>query len=257
MVAHHYRVTKYDPGFRDRIDSYLRDEWTSRRDIGTEIDGRLLTEDEFEGTINRYLYTVEAFAHESGVTHLTVADLVEGVDTRQPPWVSLSDGATVPLDTAVELVRSMLRGEVLGPKLEDGDRFYVHVHDHMYMWIGSDVECVKATAEAERIGLFVEPDMPSWQLPDPADRFWWLREGLPVRHILTSHDRRSADFHRVDIPDDKVPALQVLFTRNPDDPNFYDSYEIDESRRAPVSEILGVPLDPAVEYTLWTRWVEE
>jgi len=91
---------------------------------------------------------------------------------------------------------------VLGPKLEDGDRFYIHVAYHMYMWVGSDVECVRATAEAERIGLFVEPDMPSWQLPDPADRFGWLREGEPVRHILSSFDPRTADYHKQDIPDD-------------------------------------------------------
>jgi len=114
---------------------------------------------------------VEAFAHESGVTHLTVVDLVEKVDTNKPTWASLHKGSTFSLDTAVELVRSMLQGWALGPSLEDGDRFYVHVDDYMYMWIGSDVECVKAIEEAERIGLFVEPGQVSWLLPDPADRF--------------------------------------------------------------------------------------
>ncbi len=257
MVANHYRVTKYDPSLRDRNDNYLGDEWTDRYDIGTEIGGHVLTEDEFEATVNKYLYAVEAFAHESGVTHLTVANMVKGRFTDKPPWASLRNGSTVTLDTAVELVRSMLQGWVLGPKLEDGDRFYIHVAYHMYMWVGSDVECVRATAEAERIGLFVEPGVASWMLPDPADRFGWLREGEPVRHILVSVDRRNDDRHHKDIPDDKVPALRALFTLNPDDPNFYDSYEIDESRRARVSEILEVPLDPAIVYRLWTRSVEE
>ncbi len=253
MVANHYRVTKYNPVLRDRNDIYFGDEWTDRHDIGVELAGHVLTEDEFEATINKYLYAVEAFAHESGVTHLTVVDLVEKVDTREPPWASLRKGATVSLDQALELVRSMLRGEVLGPKLEDGDRFYVHVHDRMYMWIGSDVDCVQAVSEAERIGLFVEPGQVSWLLPDPADRFRWLREGEPVHHILVSVDRRNDDRRHRDIPDDKVPALRALFSLNRDDEHFYDSYEIDESRWAPVSEILGIPLDPAIEYTLWTR----
>ena len=219
----------------------------------TERDGHVLTEDEFEATINKYLYAVEAFAHESGVTHLTVVDLVEKVDTEKPAWVSLHKGSTASLDTAVELVRSMLRGEVLGPKLEDGDRFYVHVGYSMYMWIGSDVDCVRAVSEAERIGLFVERDMASPRLPDPSLRFRWLQKGEPVRHILDSFDPTGTDQFRQDIPDDKIPALRALFTPKPDDPHFYDIYEIDESRRAQVSEILGVPLDPALDHALWSR----
>ncbi len=260
MVANHYRVTKYNPSFRDRNDMYFGDEWTDRHDIGSDLDGHVLTEDEFEATINKYLYAVEAFAHESGVSQLTVVDLVNGPFTDKPPWASLRKGSTVTLDTAVELVRSMLQGWVLGPKLEEGDRFYIHVGDRMYMWIGSDVECVKATAEAERIGLFVEPGQVSWRLPDlsdPADRFHWLREGKPVRHILDSFDPAGTDQFRHDIPDDKMPALRALFTRKPDDPNFHDIYEIDESRRARVSDILGIPLDPALDHALWTRRVEE
>src|SRR6266511_3987711 len=114
MIAYLYRVTKYDSGYRDMLGTYLRDEWTSRRDIGREIDGHVLTEDEFDATVNKYLYAFEAFTQESGVTRLTV----------------------VGLDEAVELVRRMLRGDTQAPALEDGDRFYVHVGDNMYMWIG-------------------------------------------------------------------------------------------------------------------------
>lgn len=35
-------------------------------------------------------------------------------------------------------------------------RFYVHVGDRTYMWIGVDRECPGAVAEARRIGLFVD-----------------------------------------------------------------------------------------------------
>ncbi len=135
MIAYLYRVTKYDSGYRDMLGTYLRDEWTSRRDIGREIDGHVLTEDEFDATVNKYLYAFEAFTQESGVTRLTVVGLDEDWATG-PPWDALRNGSTVSLDEAVELVRRMLRGDTQAPALEDGDRFYVHVGDNMYMWIG-------------------------------------------------------------------------------------------------------------------------
>ncbi len=255
MVAYHFRVTKYNPSFRDRNDLYLGDEWTNWHDIGRELDGHVLTEDEFEAAINKYLYALEAFAHESGVDYLTVLGLHPEYEGERS-WGLLRNGTRVSLDAAVDLVQTLLRGEASGVRLEDATRFYVHADYCMEMWIGSDVDCVSAVAEAERIGLFVERGIAS-PLLDPGERFWWLREGLPVRHILTSYDPSSAADDRQDVPDDKVPALRALFAQNPDDENFYDLYRIDKSLRSRVSEILGIPLDPQVRYSLWTRWVDE
>src|SRR6266508_660031 len=141
MTAYLYRVTKYDSGYRDMLGTYLRDEWTSRRDIGREIDGHVLTEDEFEATVNKYLYALEACAHESGVSRLAVVGLYEDW-ADAPPWDTMRNGTVVSLDEAVELVRHMLRGGTQTPALEEGDRFYVHVGDNMYMWIGSHAPCV-------------------------------------------------------------------------------------------------------------------
>lgn len=131
--------------------------------------------------------------------------------------------------------------------------------DHQHLtsyWIGSHVPCVNAITEAERIGPFVDEDV-SPLLPDPSDRFWWLVEGKPVRHVLTAIDRTDGGtVASHDIPDDKVPALRALFSPKPDDPNFYDVYKVDQSRRARVSEILGIPLDLDLDYDLWTYSVK-
>src|SRR6266545_3271183 len=49
-----------------------------------EIDGHVLTEDEFDATVNKYLYAFEAFTQESGVTRLTVVGLDEDWATGPP-----------------------------------------------------------------------------------------------------------------------------------------------------------------------------
>jgi len=49
-----------------------------------------------------------------------------------------------------------------------------------------------------------------------------------------------------------VPELRALFQPKPDDDQFYDGYDIDESRRPAVAQILGRDLDPNVEWVLQT-----
>jgi hypothetical protein len=165
-VTHHYRVTKYDPSFRDKWGAYTRDEWTIVTEIGDVIGGHLVTEAEVVETINKYLYAFEAFANESNVTSLAVRVRWLGPE-YQERWGHLRDGDRVPLTEAVDMVRDMLYAEDLIVYLENDD-FYTHVGYDMYMWVGSHVDCVKATAETRRIGLFVEPGIES---PDLGYRF--------------------------------------------------------------------------------------
>jgi hypothetical protein len=252
-----YRVTKYNSAYRDRFDSYSRDEWTGRRDIGQTIGGHTLTEDEYLETENKYLYAFEAFAHEAGVRALTLKDLFLGSSTPER-WRGLREGAQVSLDDAVELVRLMLREGPLTTLLEDGDRFYAHVGDNLYMWLGSEVDCVNAIAETERIGLYVDRDIAS-PLWDDGERYWWLKEGAPVRHVLFAFQRDTDEPGGTwDIPDSKVDAVRELVPVRADDAPFYDTYDIDDGRVPALAAILGVPLDPGpVYYRIGTRSVDD
>jgi hypothetical protein len=160
MLKYHYQVSKYNPWPPDD-----HEEWTGPHQIGAEFGGQVFTEDEFEATVNKYLYAVELFATKSGVDRLTVV----GLDPEAPTdelWAPVHDGSTVSLDQALRLVRSMLRGTALGAPLEAGGRFYVHVGDYMYMWIGSHVDCSDVAADLERIGIYTVPGEVSPMLPD-------------------------------------------------------------------------------------------
>jgi hypothetical protein len=44
-----YRVTKYNPAFRDQSDAYTKAEWTCFKDIGRTYSGVLLTAEEYQG----------------------------------------------------------------------------------------------------------------------------------------------------------------------------------------------------------------
>jgi hypothetical protein len=54
-----YRVTKYNPVFRDRSGAYTKAEWTCFKHIGQTYSGVLLTAEEYE--------RVEEGLHQNGV----------------------------------------------------------------------------------------------------------------------------------------------------------------------------------------------
>ncbi|MDV5145733.1 S1 RNA-binding domain-containing protein [Streptomyces sp. SBC-4] len=152
-----YRVTKYDPADRDEHGHYAGSEDTVS-DHG-EVEAS-------------YLQAVAAFAEDTGVDHLTV---------REPQVPSLAhfgseppvdgfglaglfpagptgfhDGAEVPLDIALELVRAMLRDNGAWCRLETEGAFAVHVGWDQYLYIGSSRPCEEALARTRALGLFPE-----------------------------------------------------------------------------------------------------
>jgi small subunit ribosomal protein S1 len=80
----------------------------------------------------------------------------------------LRSGDQVSLEDAIGMMRVMLEGSDLLAILESED-FFVHIGYDMYVWIGSHMDCVKGTAEAQRIGLFVEPGIVSPNLKPRPD----------------------------------------------------------------------------------------
>ena len=153
-----WRVTRYDPARRDDRGAYRGDTWTSVSDVGAEFDGELLTLAEYERVEAAYVEAFASFAVGSDVERLEIRGLEIGDD--------LKEGAIVSLDEAREIVRRMLREEVIC-KLEDSHgRFALHVGFDLYMYVGSERSCLDAIARSRALGLFVEGDSPSPQLSD-------------------------------------------------------------------------------------------
>jgi hypothetical protein len=70
-----YRVTKYNPAFRDESDAYTKSEWTSFKDIGRTYSGVPLTTEEYERVEEAYVKSALSFLSEGGLSSIRVAGL--------------------------------------------------------------------------------------------------------------------------------------------------------------------------------------
>ncbi|WP_282700555.1 RNA-binding protein [Streptomyces sp. CC219B] len=157
VLPYVYRVTKYDPADRDEHGRYT----------GTE--DTVSDHGEVEAA---YLTAVAAFAADAGVDRLAVREPqvssfghfgVEpplagfGLDGLFPTGRSgFHDGAEVPLDVGLELVRLMLRDSGAWCRLEVEGTFAVHVGWDQYLYVGSGRRCEEAVARVRALGLFPE-----------------------------------------------------------------------------------------------------
>ncbi|MET8798724.1 S1 RNA-binding domain-containing protein [Nocardia sp. NPDC004568] len=180
-----YRVTKYDPADRDQHGHYTGAEPATSDHGPVEA---------------AYLLAVAAFAEDTDVDRLTIREPEIGGFAHfgpEPPVdgyglaglfpagpTGFHDGALVPIATALELVRVMLRDDGAWCRLETEGSFAVHVGWDQYLYIGSSRPCEAALARTRALGLFPElldaspydfaPDDPRYE-QRPADADFWAR----------------------------------------------------------------------------------
>jgi hypothetical protein len=145
-----YRITKYDPAFRDARGAYRRDDWTAVTDIGSSFGGVVLTRDVYRRVEDAYVTAALGFLREVEVSVLTV----EGLENRAGPAPVVQGGA-LGLAEAAEVIRRVLRDD-FWCRLE-GPEAFVHFGYDYYMYVGVARACPEAEQLARRVGLFVEP----------------------------------------------------------------------------------------------------
>ena len=146
-----YRVTKYNPAFRNFSGAYTRNEWTTFCDIGKSFDGVLLTNAEYQRVENVYVATVTSFLQESNILSLVVCGLENGYGVD----LGFSNGSSLSLKQIKTALPRILREE-FWCKLEAPQSF-VHVGYDYYMYLGVPIACPKAEKSAASLGLYVEP----------------------------------------------------------------------------------------------------
>ncbi|MFB9368317.1 RNA-binding protein [Kitasatospora sp. NPDC001664] len=221
-----HRVTKYDPADRNEHGWY-------EGPLDIDCD---------EGPIEAaYLESAAAFARAAGVERLTVRD--PGgitIDDWTGPTAGRTgaaglfaeptdfhDGAEVDLATGVELVRAMLRGSGGWCRLEDGDRFFLHVGYDLYMYVGTTGPVGPGVERARELGLFPEPldESPYAPEPDgsaaetPADAGYWERleravAAGEVRLLQEYFAGNAARWHRLADRDDVAAVRARLVPRS-------------------------------------------
>ncbi|BCY10407.1 S1 RNA-binding domain-containing protein [Actinoplanes sp. L3-i22] len=207
-----YQVTKYDPADRDRHGHYTGTEDT------TSDHGPVET---------AYLQAVAAFADDSGVEQLAIREpQLAGVAHfgLEPPVdgyglagllptgiAGFHDGATVPIDAGLELVRAMLRDNGAWCRLEAEGQFAVHVGWDQYLYLGSSRPCEAALTRTRALGLFPQrldaspydftPDDPA-HVQRPADADFWARLDWTISthratYLQETFAHNASRWHRV------------------------------------------------------------
>lgn len=72
-----YRISKYNPEFRDENGIYTQEDWTSVSDIGRVFNGEKLTKEEYLRTENSYVNAVKTILTENNASKL----LIDGLET--------------------------------------------------------------------------------------------------------------------------------------------------------------------------------
>ena len=145
------RVTKYDPGKRDRRGRYLGNDYTSPSDVGSVIGGTVVRAIDYVLVEDAYVQSVGALLSSVGGAVLHVSELEDWrgsvlVDRevrrlRPASLDSLREGMAVGGDDIERVVRMNLRDEIwCKPSGPSG--VYVHFGHDLYMYMGCDGEDV-------------------------------------------------------------------------------------------------------------------
>lgn len=165
QINFQWRVTKYNPDFRDENGYYtLIEEWTCPSEIGKNINGNEFTLDEYLQVEASYINSVIKFIEESSIDSLRILQLkcdISEEDKISPLYEKEFEKLVLKEDSMVNkneirLICKMVLRNFLGCKLYSKDNFFIHFGWDYYMYIGSNVNCLSAIEFATNNGLFVE-----------------------------------------------------------------------------------------------------
>jgi hypothetical protein len=140
-----YRITKYNPVFRDEKGRYTSEEWTSFGDVGEIVSVK-----EYVRVETAYIGTALAFLREAGVVELQI----RGLENSKKLPILLVEGKQLSLQELESTLRNVLRDEIWCRF--EGKSAFVHFGWDYYMYVGVSKDCPEAYAFAEKSGLFVE-----------------------------------------------------------------------------------------------------
>jgi len=164
-----WRITKYNPKYRDVKGRFTKNEWTSIYDIGKVFSGKELTIQKYLKTEELYVDAIFYFINHLGITTLEVnslekrSDNIEILNFHQlyteemsNIYKTIKEGDMLTLKGIANLCRLVLR-ENIWCYLKNHSNLVIYFGYDYYMFIGTSVACDKAIEKIIRSGLYVEP----------------------------------------------------------------------------------------------------
>jgi hypothetical protein len=153
-MRYKYRISKYNPRYRNVVGFYEKEEWTHFGQVGTKIDGRVLTRKRYQRVEKAYLDTIRDLLRESMVSRLQIARL-RLIGNMSPTIKTLRQKQWVDIATVIKLCRLSLR-EQLEVDLRVPRRVYLHFGSDFYVYVGLPTAIPNAIARAEKRGIYIE-----------------------------------------------------------------------------------------------------
>jgi hypothetical protein len=166
-----FRITKYNPIYRDARGYYTKDEWLGFFQVGKKWDEnreRILTMDEYQKTENDYIKTALEIKKEANVPTVKL----RGVEFK--PW-TVRARKNLCADRNGKILRELVRTktvegnrdfclivkailrDTLWAKLENRTKtFYLHFGWDYYMYLGTTIDSERVFDIAKRNNLFAE-----------------------------------------------------------------------------------------------------
>ena len=160
---YYWRVTKYNPIYRDDKGRYTKNEWTSIGDIGKFYEGEELTYDKYVAIEKLYIEAVILAMTEANIEYFKITGLEKrrytindnvSITTTKMFYKSLKDNIHVSIDDITILVKLILR-EIVWVRLES-DILNIHFGYDYYMYFCSKKRLKKTEKIIKEKGLFVE-----------------------------------------------------------------------------------------------------
>jgi hypothetical protein len=158
-----YRVSKYNPEFRNEQGIYTRDDWTDISDVGKVFNNELLTMEKYQKVENRYISVILLILNELKESKIMVMELekyallpdIDVDENMAVLWVNLVEKSIIEKNIS-DIVRLILRG-CLWAKLESSE-IKIHFGYDLYMYIGLKKRISKTIIENMRNqSMFIEP----------------------------------------------------------------------------------------------------
>ncbi|WP_239614656.1 DUF7683 domain-containing protein [Cohnella mopanensis] len=164
-IKYQWRITKYNPIFRNDKGHYLLDEWTCPSEIGNIINGDSFTLEKYLVIEHAYVETIIEFLIEQKQYSLRVIQasnrLISHEDKKSVLYdhefgeINIKEDMIANINE-IRIICKMILRNFADCQLYSKDNFFVHFGWDYYMFIGSNQKSLTAIKFATNSGLFVE-----------------------------------------------------------------------------------------------------
>ncbi len=151
---HYYRLTKYNPKFRDAKGHYKKDEWTYYEQIGQAFGDSTFTRTEYLATEKRYIECICEFLKASDISKMRSAR-VENRSTTSFNGVPIRKGKNYTVSELRKIIPGVLRGRFwLQFRTEEG--YFLHFDWDYYVYLALPLPKKQLVPVANKFKLFLE-----------------------------------------------------------------------------------------------------